>query len=115
ALDDGEKLIKQMRRAFPQEAAKEKEYLDRAAAEIQYRKAEKLFHWGEYYDRRKEYRAATHYYDRVAHEYQDTQFAQRAKTRMVEIEGKPSVPPQKFEWLVKLIPSSDKIQPMLDV
>ena len=114
SLDEGEKLIKHMRRAYPQEAEKEREYLDRAAAEIRYHKAEKLFHWGEYYDRRKEYRAAAHYYARVTKEYEDTQFAQRATTRMGEIEGLPPVPAQKFEALVKLIPNSDKIQPMVD-
>src|SRR6478752_9301679 len=65
ALDEGQKLIKHMWRAYPQEAEKEREYLERAAAEIRYHKAEKLFHGGEYYDRRKEYRAAAHYYSRV--------------------------------------------------
>ena len=33
---------------------------------------------------------------------------------MGEIEGLPPVPAQKFEALVKLIPNSDKIQPMVD-
>lgn len=114
SLDEGEKLIKHMWRAYPQEAEKERLYLDRAAAEIRYHKAEKLFHWGEYYDRRKEYRAAAHYYSRVVKEFSDTQFAQRATTRIGEIEGLPPVPAQKFEALVKLIPTSDKIQPMVD-
>ena len=115
ALDEGEKLIKHMWRAYPQEAEKEREYLERASAEIRYRKAEKLFHWAEYYDRRKEYRAAGHYYKRVTKEYEDTQFAQRATSRLGEIDGLPPVPAQKFEWLVKLIPTNDKIQPMVDV
>lgn len=115
ALDEGEKLIKHMWRAYPQEAEKEREYLERAAAEIRYRKAEKLFHWAEYYDRRKEYRAAGHYYTRVTREFEDTQFAQRATSRLGEIDGLPPVPAQKFEWLVKLIPTNDKIQPMVDV
>lgn len=114
ALDEGEKLIKHMWRAYPQESEKEREYLERAAAEIRYRKAEKLHHWAQYYDRRKEYRAAGHYYSRVAKEYDDTQFAQRATSRLGEIEGLPPVPGQMFESLVKLIPTSDKIQPMVD-
>jgi outer membrane protein assembly factor BamD (BamD/ComL family) len=114
ALDEGEKLIKQMWRAFPQESEKEREFLDRASAEIRYKKAEKLWHWGQYYDRRKEYRAAGHYYARVSREYDDTQFAQRAGARLAEIEGLPPVPAQLLEPLVKLIPSSDKIQPMVD-
>jgi outer membrane protein assembly factor BamD (BamD/ComL family) len=114
ALDEGEKLIKHMWRAYPQEAEKEREYLERVAAEIRYRKAEKLHHWAEYYDRRREYRAAGHYYARVAKEYEDTQFAQRASSRLGEIEGLPPVPAQMFESLVKLIPTSDKIQPMVD-
>ncbi len=114
SLDEGEKLIKHMWRAYPQESEQEREYLERAAAEIRYRKAEKLQHWAEYYDRRKEYRAAAHYYTKVAKEYDDTQFAQRAAIRLEEIEGLPPVPAQKLEALVKLIPTSDKIQPMID-
>lgn len=114
ALDEGQKLIKHMWRAYPQESEKEREYLERAAAEIRYRKAEKLFHWAEYYDRRKEYRAAGHYYSRVVKEYDDTQFAQRSTSRLSEIEGLPAIPAQKLEWLVKLVPTSDKIQPMVD-
>lgn len=113
-LDDAEKLVKQVRRQFPQEAEKEKEFLDRAAAEIRYRKAERLSFLAKYYDRRSEYRAAEHYYARVVREFTDTPLAQAADERIGQIAGRPPVPPQKAQWLVNLFPESDDVKPLLE-
>ena len=113
ALDETEKLIKQTRRQFPQEAEREREFLDRAAAEVRYRKAEQLMYLGQFYDRRREYRAAQHYYERVAREYPDTPLAAQANQRMEEIAGLPPVPPRPLPWLVALFPESDKVKPLL--
>jgi outer membrane protein assembly factor BamD (BamD/ComL family) len=114
ALDEAEKLIKQVRRQFPQEAEKEKEFLDRAAAEVRYRKAERLTFLAKYYDRRAEYRAAEHYYARVVREFTDTPLAQAADERIGQIAGLPPVPPQKAQWLVNLFPESDDVKPLLE-
>jgi outer membrane protein assembly factor BamD (BamD/ComL family) len=113
ALDEAEKLIKQTRRQFPQEAEREREFLDRAAAEVRYRKAEQLMYLGQFYDRRREYRAAQHYYERVAREYPDTPLAEQAGQRMAQIAGLPPVPPRPLPWLVALFPESDKVKPLL--
>lgn len=114
SLDEAEKLIKQMKRQFPREYAAEQEYLDRAAAEIRYKKAEKLYSTGEYFDRRSEYGGAIHYYRRVIQEFDDTPLAQRAQTRIGEIADKPPKPQQYAPWLVDLLPKRDKIQRALD-
>ncbi|HEX5105260.1 MAG TPA: hypothetical protein VFV87_15680, partial [Pirellulaceae bacterium] len=114
ALDEAEKLIKQMRRQFPQQAEGEREFLDRAAAEIRFHKAERLMFLARYYDRRAEYRAATHYYARTASEFDDTPHAEEANTRIAAITGLPAVPPQKMQWLVNLFPESDDVKPLLD-
>lgn len=113
ALDETEKLIKQTRRQFPQEAEQEREFLDRAAAEVRYRKAEQLMYLGQFYDRRREYRAAQHYYQRVVREYPDTPLAAQASQRMEGIAGLPPVPPRPLPWLVALFPESDKVKPLL--
>ena len=113
-LDEAEKLIKQMRRQFPQESQREREYLERAAAEIRYHKAERLSFLARYYDNRAEYRAASHYYARVVREYEDTPLAATANERIAAITGLPPVPPQKMQWLVNLFPESDDVKPLID-
>jgi hypothetical protein len=112
-LDDAEKLIKQMRRQFPQEAEKERLFLDRAAAEIRFRKAERLNFLASYHDHRSEYRAAQHYYSQVVRDFGDTPLAQRAEERIGQIAGLPPVPPQQLPWLVNLLPQSDKLKPLI--
>lgn len=112
-LDEAEKLVKQMRRQFPQEAEKEREYLDRSAAEIRYRMAERQSFLADFHDRRGEYRAAEHYYTQVVRNFRDTPLAQRAEERVGQIAGLPPVPPQQLPWLVALFPESDKVQPLL--
>ncbi len=114
SLDEAEKLIKQMRRQFPRESAAEQEYLDRAAAEIRYKKAEKLFKMASYYDYRAEYRAAGQYYQRVIREFDDTPFAEKSNTRLGEIADKPPKPQQYVPWLVDAFPKRDKIQRLID-
>jgi outer membrane protein assembly factor BamD (BamD/ComL family) len=113
ALDDTEKLIKQTRRQFPQEAARERDFLDKAAAEVRYRKAEQLIHLARFYDSRAEYRAAEHYYSRLVREFHDTPLASRAEERIVQITGLPPKPPQQLPWLVAMFPESDKLKPIL--
>jgi outer membrane protein assembly factor BamD (BamD/ComL family) len=113
-LDEAEKLVKQMRRAFPQECEREKEYIDKAAAEIRFKKAERLGYLAQYYDRRAEYRAARHHYERIAADYADTPLAARAQERIGQIAGLPPVPAQQAQWLVNLLPETDKVKPLLD-
>lgn len=113
ALDEAEKLIKQTRRQFPQEAEKEREYLDKAAAEVRLDKAEQLMHLARFYDNRAEYRAAEHYYARVLKDYRDTPLGAQAETRVAQISGLPAKPEQQLPWLVAMFPESDKLKPIL--
>lgn len=113
ALDETEKLIKQTRRQFPMEAEREREFLDKAAAEARFRKAEQLMLLAEFYDRRAEYRAADHYYARIAREFHDTPLAAKANERIPQIAGLPPTPPQYLPWLVAMFPESDKVKPLL--
>lgn len=114
ALDEAEKLIKQMRRQFPQESEQEREFLDKAMAEVRFRKAERLEFLANYYDNRGEYRAATHYYTRLVQEFPDTPLAQKVEPRIGQIADLPPVPAQKAQWLVNLFPESDPVKPLLE-
>ena len=115
SLDEAEKLIKQMKRQFPREYAVEATYLDKAAAEIRYKKAEKLYNMAEYFYLRSEYGGAAHYYQRVIKEYEDvTPLVEKAQGRLQQSAGKPAKPQQYAPWLVDLLPKRDKIQRMLD-
>ncbi len=113
ALDETEKLIKQTRRQFPLEAEREREFLDKAYAEVRFRKAEQLMHLARFYDNRAEYRAAEHYYARITKEFEDTPLAARSQERIVAITGLPPKPEQQLPWLVALFPESDKVKPLL--
>lgn len=113
-LDEAEKLIKQMWRQFPLESEKEREYLERAAAEVRLRKAQRLEFLAQYHDRRGEYRAARHYYAGIVDDFADTPLANRAETRMTEIASLPAVPPQRAQWLVDLLPETDNVRTLLE-
>ena len=112
-LDEAEKLVKQIQRQFPQESGKEREYLTRAYAEVRFKKAEREWSLGQYYDRRGEYGAARFYYEILAKDFSETPFAERARSRMGEIADKPAVPPQRFQWLVEAFPKEDNAKPLM--
>jgi outer membrane protein assembly factor BamD (BamD/ComL family) len=114
SLDEGEKLIKQIRRQFPQESKTEREYLDRAFAEIRYKKAERHMRMAQYYDNRGEFGGARYYYDIVIREFDDTPLAARAQQRSSEIAPKPEKTEKPFRWVANIFPESDKLKPILD-
>lgn len=112
-LDEAEKLIKQLRRQFPQAAEREREYLTRAYAEVRFKKAEREWNLGQYYDRRGEYGAARFYYDILVRDFAETPFAEQAKARLAEVADKPAVPPQRFQWLVDAFPKESYSKPLI--
>jgi outer membrane protein assembly factor BamD (BamD/ComL family) len=114
SLDEAEKLLKQMRRQFPRDCQREREFLERCSAEIRYKKAEKLMSFARFYDSRAEYRAAAHYYKRAITEFNDTPFARQAEERVAQISDKPPVPAQQAQWLVNLFPETDDAKPLLE-
>ena len=112
-LNGAEDLIKQIRRQFPQDADREREYLARAFAEVRFKKSERLWSLGQYHDRRSEFRAARFYYQQLLKDYAETPFAERARQRMPEIAGKPDVPPKRLQWLVSLFPEQEDVKPLI--
>jgi outer membrane protein assembly factor BamD (BamD/ComL family) len=113
ALDEAEKLIQQIRRQFPQQAAQEQEFLTRAQAEVRYKKAEREWQMAHFHQRRSEYGAARFYYALVVKNFADTPFAPQASEQLVALRDKPDVPPQRFEWLVDAFPKEENNRPLI--
>ena len=49
----------------------------------------------------------------MVRKFSDTPFAEKARTRIPEIQPLPPVPPQKLPWLVQMLPESDDIKPLV--
>jgi outer membrane protein assembly factor BamD (BamD/ComL family) len=113
ALTEAEKLLKQLRRQFPAEAEREREFLVRANAELRYRQAEREWHLAHHYDKRSEFGAARFHYDELSTKFADTTFGERANQRIAAIAGRPQTPPQRLSWLVSLFPEKDATVPLL--
>jgi outer membrane protein assembly factor BamD (BamD/ComL family) len=112
ALNEAEKLIKQIRKQFPKEAQDEKEFLSRAYAEVRFKKAEREWDAAQYFVRRGEYGAARLYQRTLVEDYEDTPFAERAQKQLAEQKDYPDVPPKYFEWLVDAFPREQPAKPL---
>jgi hypothetical protein len=107
-------MIKQIMKQFPEEAKEHREYLNRAYAEIRYKKSERLFDQARYRMKRGENNAAKIYLDRLRVEYNDTPFADQARQAQSEIATLPGEPQRYFQWLAAIFPENSKTRPLLD-
>ena len=112
-IEDAEKLIRQIQIQFPQEAEAEREFLVSALKEVRLKRAQHEMGLARYYDRRKEYSAARHYYNKVRTEFSDTSLAEKAANRLESISDKPDSPEQKVPWLTKLFPTPEREKPLV--
>jgi outer membrane protein assembly factor BamD (BamD/ComL family) len=112
-MDEAEHLIRQIRVQFPHEMKQHEEFIANAWRDVRKNKA--LHDWtvAKYYDRRKDYGAARHYYSRIAEEYSDTSLSEEARDRAGKIADKPSKPPQKLPWLTRLFPTPQRELPLV--
>ncbi len=113
ALEQADKLVKQIRRQFPKELPEHEEELDRAYREIRYLLAEREWTMAQFYLRQHEYGAARFYCDIILEQYGDTPFAAKAREQVGGIAGKPSSPPQRLAWLVDLFPETETPHPIM--
>lgn len=105
-LDQGEKLIITMYRQFPDQSEQHRPYLDEAFRSIRLKKAQREHNLAQYYDRRKEYRAARHYYEIVKREFADTNLALDSEKRIAELTDLPDTPPDRMAWLTQAFPAN---------
>ncbi|MCA9139645.1 MAG: tetratricopeptide repeat protein [Planctomycetales bacterium] len=113
-LDEADTLVEQTRRRFPNELREEKynEMLARAAAEIDYHKAEKLAYRARYRERQKEYGAASELYRKILRDHPTTPQAEQARTILAKIEKLPPSPTKSLAFLTKVFPSSQRSSPL---
>jgi outer membrane protein assembly factor BamD (BamD/ComL family) len=76
--------------------------LRESIATIKYLMAEREWSSAQYRYLQGENLAARMYLEQLIEKYPDTQFAEMAKERLAEVEGKPDRPAQRFTPLVKL-------------
>ena len=112
-LETADEYLSQIHRLFPQDYKSHRERLDRFAAEIRYKKAEREWFVSQYYETKREYRAARYYLQQLATEYNDTPFGNRAIARLNAIQQFPGKPAQELEWLVDLFPEEEKAKPLI--
>lgn len=113
-IDEGEELIKKMVKQFPAQAKEQQEFLNRAFAEIRYKKAERLYDQAEFRLKRGENTSAKIYLDQLLTEYSDTPFAEQARADTERIKDLPGEPVRYFQWLDRLFPESSRTRPLLE-
>ena len=113
-LEEAETLVRQTRQRFPDKMAEEKygEMVARAAAEIQYHRAERLAYRASFNEKQQEYGAARHYYERLQDEFADTPQAEIAEKRMDAVETLPARPTRRLSWLTTIFPESRPRKPL---
>ncbi len=98
-LGESEKLIDSTLRQFGAEIPDERERLVRVQRAIRAQKAEREWDNGEYYYRRKYYRAARVYYSNLLKTFPDTNFAEMAQARLDETKNYRPVPKNYWTWV----------------
>jgi outer membrane protein assembly factor BamD (BamD/ComL family) len=101
-LIEADKRAKAIVRLFPKEAQAKQLELRESIATIKYLMAEREWSSAQYRLLQGENLAAKMYLEQLIEKYPDTQFAEVARTRLGELEGKPDRPAQRFAPLVKL-------------
>lgn len=106
-IEEGEKLVKQIRRQFAGRLKpEEQQRLNVAEADLRRQIATADFRMAKYYDGIQYYAAAQIYYARVAQQFPDTELAAQARARLAEIKDEPAEPPKRMAWFVELFPQS---------
>lgn len=114
-LEEADKLIRQTRARFP-DKMREPEVRDtiaRASAEVDYRKAERLYVRAQYREKKWEYGAARLYYQQLLVNHDKTPYADQARERLARIEPYPDVTPRPLEWLTKVFPEGERAKPLI--
>ncbi|MEM9367059.1 MAG: tetratricopeptide repeat protein [Planctomycetota bacterium] len=113
-LEEAEELVQKTRQRFPDQARQEEyvEMLARASAQVTFRRAEHLAARARYREKKREYRAASIYYQEILEKYPDAPQAQTAREKLERLTGRPPVPTQRLSWLTRIFPDSKPTEPL---
>jgi len=109
ALDEANKLIKQLLVQFPDKVNAERDRVTKLRAEVAAQQALRNWKMAEYYAKGHHYGAAKHYYQELIDAHPETKLAEQARTQLAKIGGLPDNPTQRLKWLVNLFPDSDSM------
>lgn len=114
ALEEAQELIDRIRRVYPNELQKPevRQIVAQSAAQVEYLQAEKLWNRASYREKQANYGGAKIYYDELLEKFPNTPFAQQARERLVAIQDKPEVRPQRLAFLAKLFPPAQPQKPL---
>jgi len=103
-LAEADKVAEQALRQFPGQLGDERQRVEKARGQILREKADRDWAVAEFYEGKSCYRAARIYYESIIQDYPGSPHAERARTRLEAIRGKPDVPPNHYRWLTDLFP-----------
>ena len=104
-LEEAAEIAERMLKQFGSELGPERERVVQARDRILEERAQRDRFLAEYYEKKKEYRAARYYYQLIVEEYPTTEAAQQARTRLAEIADRPDKPTNYFSWLTNMFPT----------
>jgi outer membrane protein assembly factor BamD (BamD/ComL family) len=106
-LEEAKLLVKTLNTQFVSRLPpEEKKRLANTEALVNKNIASRDFRMAGYYDRKKDYGAAKHYYTAVIEKFPDTELGQKSKERFAEIKGEPDNPSKPLGFLVDLLPEN---------
>jgi outer membrane protein assembly factor BamD (BamD/ComL family) len=106
-LEEAKVLVKNLNTQFASRLPpEEKKRLATREAWLNREVASRDFRMAGYYDRKKDYGAAKHYYASVMEKFPDTDLGQKSKERYAEIKGQPENPAKPLGFLVDLLPEN---------
>ena len=104
-LEDAAEISERMLKQFGSELGPERERVIEARDRILEERAQRDRFLAKYYEKKKDYRAARHYYQLIVEEYPTTEAAQQARARLAEIADRPDKPTNYFSWLTNMFPT----------
>lgn len=113
-LEEAETLIRQVRERFPDKLRDEKyaTMIAKAAAEVNYHKAERYMARATYRENRKEYGAAASEYRRLVTELPTAPQAKKARARLAAVSKLPPIPERPLSSLKTIFPDSRQSPPL---
>ena len=101
-LDDAKEIADQTLTQFRGRLGGEESHVAETRARIIEERAQREWMMAKYYDNKKYYRAARHYYNNILQKYSQTVFAEQARLRLQQIQNEPDTPPNHCAWLTRL-------------
>ncbi|QDU77014.1 Outer membrane protein assembly factor BamD [Bremerella volcania] len=98
-LEEAEKLLTRIKRQFPDKTQENMKVIEKLDFDIRAAQAERLWQKAAFYDGRREYQGAYHYYSQVIEKFPTSNMAEAAKKRIDEIKGRPASPTPPGEFL----------------